>query len=125
MFCRSAPAFSAFLGLWLGSGCVSQDNYLEKTATVFCDRLYECDKSSFEANYSDKKDCVASLVDDYEKADSCQAEECVWDGKAAKSCLSDQADASCDDWASLNWGLDCDEVYTDCDTVDYAVCLAD
>lgn len=124
MFRRPAPLYCGLVALLGSAGCVTQDNYLERTATVFCDRLYECDKSAFEANYSDKKDCVEGLVDDYEKADVCQAEECVWDGQAARSCLSDQADASCDDWASLDWGLDCDEVYTDCDTVDYAVCIA-
>lgn len=108
----------------LATACVTAENYPVKSANVWCDRLYECDKASFEAGYSDLSDCRETVLDAGEKVFRCLAEECTFDVDKAQSCLRDQASASCEDWAALDFTSDCLDVYSDCDQIDLAFCYA-
>lgn len=112
------------LPLLLLTACVTQENYLEKSVKVWCDRQYECNKSAFESAFTDMSDCIDTLIDDGEDDAECFNQECTFDPEAARACLHDQSTASCEDWSSFDFTDDCNDVYTDCDYVDLAVCYA-
>lgn len=103
--------------------CISVENFDEHTVAVTCQRQEECNKSAFEDVYDDQGECQDDVADYYEDLYDCYVENCEFDAAAASSCLSDQRSASCDDWSSGDAGSDCDEVFTDCDDVDLALCL--
>lgn len=107
------------------AGCLTPESYVNKQMQIYCDRLYECDKAAFEASYSDMGDCIDDNVDFFEEAAACAVEECTWDGEAASACLHDQATTTCEDWASGDFTNECEQVFTDCDALDYAYCLAE
>ncbi|MSP54626.1 MAG: hypothetical protein EXR69_03330 [Myxococcales bacterium] len=104
-------------------GCVTAQNFSDKSVAVICARLEECDKGSFEAFYSDANDCRNSTLEDSRELLDCYAENCDFDAGAASECLAITRAASCEDYSSGAYVQDCEEIYTDCDESSLTECL--
>lgn len=104
-------------------GCVTAQNYYEKSVAVGCARLEECDKGNFEAAYSDAEDCRETNVDNTKELVDCYVEHCDFDAGAANECLAAMRTASCEDISNGSYVNDCDDVYTDCDESSLTECL--
>lgn len=104
--------------------CVTEDNYLDRSVAVSCDRAEECDKGSFESAYDDQADCRDQYAEASAGLSDCYAENCTFDAKQAAACLQAARTATCDAWTNGDYTSECDTVYTDCDDVDLAICVA-
>lgn len=120
-FARSL-ALGALVAL---AGCVTADNYADRFTRTWCQRAEECAKGEFEAAFTSQEDCLEETLDQNEVLEVCLTDECEFDKEAARSCLHDLASGSCDDFVNGDYGPDCDDVFTDCDSVGFAECLLD
>lgn len=103
--------------------CTNVENYDEQTIAASCQRWDECEKASFEDNYDDLGECQDDQADYFEDLYDCYVENCEFDAQQASACLASQRSVSCEDWGAGDFGSDCDDVFTDCDDVDLALCL--
>jgi len=103
----------------LAVGCVTASNFNQQLSAVICERYEDCEGTAFEQDYSSQKDCR----DDFEDfSTDCPQEHCEFDGKKANECLKDLRTDSCNDIDATAGA--CGEVWTDCDLVALAICLA-
>lgn len=105
--------------------CITADNFLEKSTSVGCARLYECDKGGFESAYSDMNDCKETSVDDYGDYFDCYAENCEFDAGEANDCLKAERTDTCEEITSGDYLNDCDytQIYNSCDDSALTECL--
>lgn len=90
--------------------CVTKDNFNDQFVSVVCARTEECNKGDFDALYDDVEECIDEGRDNIDEDDF---EDCDFNAEAGASCLADIREADCEDFSSLQWGNDCDEVW-DC-----------
>jgi hypothetical protein len=100
--------------MWMlacGGGDLTQSNYGERYAPLLCRAQEECSKLYFNEYYSDIKDCVDEVVDEYED-DLEFFEDCDFDKGEAEKCLESLKEFA-DTCEYRDLGDDCDEVW-DC-----------
>lgn len=93
------------------AGCflvVDEDTFPDQYASLFCNRMLECDRGHFEAEYdADMEDCMDEYVDAIEDVDS----DCDFDDDEARDCLEKVQAATCGDLRE-DYPKDCEEVYS-------------
>ncbi|MBN2799285.1 MAG: hypothetical protein JXX28_09085 [Deltaproteobacteria bacterium] len=103
--------------LTLSACTVTRDNYPDKYAAVYCDRLDECAPGDFENSYASFKDCKLDVADDTE--DSLQVMEEWFPGcellpDQARECLDQMKAVSCGDFVSGDFDGKCGTELIDC-----------
>lgn len=107
------------------AGCTpSAKGFGDASIKLSCNRIEECNKADFDANFSSQSDCNESLSKNSSKVTDCQAAACDYNAKAAGKCLSGVKKQSCEDFNSITIS-DCNNVYTNCNNTALATCLAD
>ncbi len=98
-----------------GVGEVSEDNWTEKYADVYCKQTQTCARGLYESEYSDREDCldeVQDLLD--EQAEVFEELNCDFDEAEAQECLESFHSADCESVYEGDFADDCDKVF-DCD----------
>ena len=97
-------------------GCfliVDEDTFPDQYASLQCNRVQECSRGYFEAEYdSDMEECTDDYLDDIDKLDA----NCDFDDDEARDCLEKLQASSCGDIVE-DYPKDCLKVYT-CGGVD-------
>lgn len=84
--------------LALLAGCVTEENFPRKLADASCDWMQECQRSLFEALYSDPADCEADAESGIlDVMDVAEAAGCTFMEDAAPDCIDAARSASCTD----------------------------
>ncbi len=99
------------------AGCflvVDEDTFPDQYASLTCNRMMECNRGYFEAEYdADMEDCMDEYVDAIEDLDS----DCDFDDDEARDCLEKVQSSTCGDlWEDDP--KDCGQVYT-CSGMDF------
>lgn len=93
------------------TGCflvVDEDTYPQQFASLYCNRLLECSRGYFEAEYdADMEDCVDDQVDRIEDYPS----SCDFDDDEARDCLEKVQASTCGDLTE-DYPKDCGKVYS-------------
>lgn len=104
--------------------CVTEDNFIARTAAVSCAGFEECDGDAFADTYESQAECREAQTDLLSGFHDCYVEHCTFDAKAAGDYLSNVRSADCggrDDALA-----DAEDVYTECtDDLELAACLLD
>lgn len=102
--------FMFVAGLVALTGCgLSEDKYAEESIRLSCEFIIECFADL--DLYEDVDECITEVTADQEDP----PEDCVYDAKAAKDCLSELEDMACPAAGELPETPDvCNDVYTDC-----------
>ena len=103
--------------------CVTAENFAAQTGALLCQRVEECDKGSFEGQWSDQGECRDEVDAQSEDGMSCYLDNCSFDDDAANDCLKSMRTSTCDEFTSGDYISDCDNVWQDCDAVDFSLCI--
>jgi hypothetical protein len=96
------------LTVFLGGCGMSSSNYLESYAEIYCDRITnECADDDF-VMFESASDCELFL----NGFGSLAVADCDYDAKAAKDCIKEIEEATCDDINAGDGTASCDIVYT-------------
>lgn len=86
------------------AGCVTENALPTTMSTKLCARSIECDKSTFEQVYSDKRDCIETTEADLQTIQDCLVDAgCSYDPDFARECVQAINDASCVEVTSGEW----------------------
>lgn len=110
----------AFLALPALVACsMDRDEFIEKLATVSCEKSEECAPEDFGATFDDVEECTNFYVAFFDLLPD-EEDGCNYDEKSAKACLNEAKDATCDEYADYEADSVCDEVFTgDGCTIEY------
>jgi hypothetical protein len=103
--------------------CVTAENFGSQFNAVLCQRSEECDKGSFEGRWSDVGECRDESDQQSDAFMACYVENCTFDDAAANDCLKSMRTSTCDEFTSGEDISDCDNVWQDCDAVDFSLCI--
>jgi hypothetical protein len=100
--------------IFLATGCVTEDSFVEQYARVGCIRARECNKGFFQAEYdNDIGECVDDALDYYDDVED-YYDDCDFDEDNARECLAQLRSDSCGDLYEDGVG-DCNHVWRHCD----------
>lgn len=113
---RSPLVFAfALLSGCASVGTVSEDNFAEKYADVFCRQAQKCSRGYYESEFSDMEDCVGEIEEAAEDAmDVADEAGCDFDDGEAKEFLDALNAATCEEVYEGDAYDDADKVF-DCD----------
>ena len=104
---------------------MTSENFNAHLGTLECQRAEECDKGAFESSYSDQAECQDDYLNNTENIATCYIDHCDdFDAQQANQCLKALRTDTCESYQQGDWFSDCDSVYTGCDSVDLALCIA-
>lgn len=102
--------------------CLTPENYGRRAAGIFCERLEECYKSSFEQQWEDQASCREQVGSEVEQYYSCLADYCEFDAESARKCLDWGRDVECAD-LFVDSDPECDRVFVDCEELAATECV--
>lgn len=98
-----------------GVGNVTEDNWSETYAEVYCKQLETCNLGLFESEYSDMADCMDEVGDALDDVDDAANDaDCDFDEEEAQQCVDAIHESDCEDFYEGDYLSDCEDVY-DCD----------
>jgi hypothetical protein len=117
---RSPLVFAfALLSGCASVGTVSEDNFAEKYADVFCRQAQKCSRGYYESEFSDMEDCIGEIEEAAEDTmDIADEAGCDFDDGEAKEFLDTLNAASCEEFYEGDAYEDSDKVF-DCDDGDF------
>ena len=100
-------------------GTVSENNFAEKYADVFCRQAQKCSRGYYEAEFSDMEDCIGEIEEAAEDTmDIADEAGCDFDDGEAKEFLDALNAASCEEVYDGDAYEDAEKVF-DCDDGDF------
>ena len=92
-------------GLAVLTACtIDEDNFSERYSSTWCNRVYECNRGSFEDAYADLAECRASREEVYDEVlDGAEALGCSIDPEGAGDTLDEMRSASCAEFNDSLW----------------------
>ena len=88
-------------------GCYSKESYTEDVSVAFCTLYDDCDY--LKVQQIDDYDACISVVSESQDPEN---RDCDWDAGAAKSCVEDVNQMTCDDLYEADFPLSCEQVCT-------------
>ena len=112
----SLVAAMMLAGCGITAGNITEDNYVEKSAELFCKQTERCNLGYFESEWDDIDDCIDDVIDDSEDAIEEAMDNCDFNEEAAQDCADSYAAASCEEVYDGDID-DCDaeDIFEDCD----------
>jgi hypothetical protein len=96
----------AILGA-LSACTVSQKNFPHAAASAGCSREQQCNKGSFQNNYTSMSDCVQTNENNWQNLMNAFGGLCNYDNKNAGSCMVSIRTVSCADYQQGNFDSSC------------------
>ena len=112
--------FRSGLLLVLMAGCASPGEIKEKdfalmSADLYCQRLKECDRGNYMANYYGMADCRSFFEAELENlVDVADDLDCDYDDKGAARAWEDLAEMDCESFYEEDYSNSLDKVWDDC-----------
>jgi len=95
---------------------VTRDSYPDHYASVWCDRLKECDRGLYELRFDGRTECEDQIAADVEEGLQLAEHDlgCTLDLDQSVDCLRAVRKASCGEFVLGDFGGQCDVALVDC-----------